>query len=120
MPEDKPIPVTYQTIGQLERGGIGYAIDTAIREVLNDCTARPALTAKRTLTITVSFTPEANSLDQGRPGLNGVGLQAQVKVALPARKGGTETLAVVTGVGVNGQPETQAVFIQPPLFPGSN
>lgn len=120
MNDDKPISINHKTIGQLERGGIGHAIDTAIREVMSDCAARPALTAKRTLTITVSFTPEANSLDQGRPGLNGVGLQAQVKVALPARKGGTETLGVTSGVGVTGQTETQAFFTQPPLFPGSN
>lgn len=120
MPEDKPIAITHQTIGQLERGGIGYAIDATIREVLKDCAARPSLSAKRTLTITVSFTPQANSLDEGRPGLNAVDIQAGVKCTLPARKGGTETLGVTSGVGVSGQNETQAFFTQPPLFPGSN
>ncbi|GGB69086.1 hypothetical protein [Deinococcus soli (ex Cha et al. 2016)] len=120
MSEDKPPVMTHHNIGQLERGGIGYTIDTALAEAMADCRSRPSLTAKRTVVLKLTFSPQDNSLDEGRPGLSAVDVQAEVKVSLPARKGGVETLAVRSGVGASGKVETQAVFIQPPLFPGSN
>ena len=118
---DKAPAVNNKTIGELERGGIGYAIDTAIAEAMSDCASRPALEAARTVTITVKFKPKANSLDQGRPGLGTVGISAAVKLTTPARAGGEEYLDVVSGVSADGQPITEAVFTQPPLFrAGSN
>lgn len=120
MPEKAPA-LDHTTIGELEAGGIGFAIDTAIAEAMSDCARRPNLESARTLTITLKFKPKTSTLDEGRPGLNSVGVQAAVKLSTPARAGGEEFLNVANGVNVNGEPVTEATFSQLPLLrAGSN
>lgn len=119
---DKAPGLKHNTIGELEGGGIGYAIDRSIAEVLADCGNRPALNKARTVTITVKLTPTANnSLDAGTGGMTGVAIEASVKHALPPRAGGVEILGVRAGVDTNGEALTEAVFTQVPLLRvGSN
>ena len=73
---DKAPALTNTTIGELEQGGIGYAIDKALEEAMQDCARRPGLEAARTVTITVKLKPKSNNLDEGQPGLKNVGVQA--------------------------------------------
>lgn len=118
---DKAPALTHTTIGELEQGGIGYAIDKALEEAMQDCARRPGLEAARTVTITVKLKPKSNNLDEGQPGLKNVGVQASVKLATPARAGGEEFLNVHTGVDAAGEPVVQATFAQVPLLrAGSN
>ncbi|MVN88332.1 hypothetical protein GO986_16425 [Deinococcus sp. HMF7620] len=118
---DKAPALNHKTLGELEVGGIGYAIDMAIAEAMADCARRPTLDSARTVTIVVKFRPKANSLDQGRPGLNNVGVQAAVKLTKPAQSGNEEFLNVHSGVSTTGEPITEATFSQLPLLrPGSN
>lgn len=119
---DDQVFLTHESIGELEQGGIGYAIDTALREALQDCARRPGLETARTVTITVKFKPKSNNLDEGQPGLKNVGVQASVKVATPPRAGGEEFLNVATAADpTTGEVVTQASFAQVPLLrAGSN
>lgn len=119
--QEKAPSLKHDTIGELEAGAIGYAIDTALNEAMQDCARRPGLETARTVTITVKFKPKSNNLDEGAPGLKTVGVQAQVKVATPPRAGGEEFLNVKAGVDGAGQPLTEATFAQVPLLRvGSN
>lgn len=117
-----PAPaLTHQTLGDLEGGGIGHAIDKSLAEALADCARRPNLDTARTVTLTIKLTPKASTMDEGRPGLNNVGVQAAVKVSTPARAGGTEYLNVRATVDGAGEPVTEATFAQVPLLrAGSN
>lgn len=119
---DKAPALTNTTLGELEQGGIGYAIDKALEEALQDCARRPGLEAARTVTITVKLKPKSNNLDEGKPGLKNVGVQASVKLATPARAGGEEFLNVTTEPdATTGEVITQATFAQVPLLrAGSN
>lgn len=118
---DKAPALTNTTIGELEGGGIGYAIDKALEEALQDCARRPGLEAARTVTVTVKIKPKSNNLDEGQPGLKNVGIQASVKLTTPARAGGEEFLNVATEVNAAGEVVTQATFAQVPLLrAGSN
>lgn len=119
--EEKAPALTHATIGELEAGGIGYAIDKALEEAMHDCARRPGLETARTVTITIKLKPRANNLDEGQPGLKNVGVQASVKLATPARAGGEEFLNVATSANAAGEVVTQATFAQVPLLrAGSN
>lgn len=122
MNEEKVPALTHETIGELEAGGIGYAIDKALEEALQDCARRPSLENARTVTITLKFKPKANNLDEGQPGLKNVGVQASVKLATPPRSGGEEYLNVSTAAdSTTGEVVTRATFSQVPLLrAGSN
>lgn len=118
---DPATPLNHKTIGELEAGGIGYAIDKALQEVMSDCARRPGLESARSVTITVKFKPKANTLDEGRPGLANVGIQASVKTSVPPRAGSEEFLNVRAGVDGAGEPLTEATFAMTPLLrAGSN
>lgn len=119
---EKAPALTHLTIGELEQGGIGYAIDKSLEEALADCARRPGLEQWRTVTITVKVKPKANTLDEGQPGLKNVGVQASVKLATPARAGDEEFLNVATEANpTTGEVVTQATFAQVPLLrAGSN
>ena len=121
MNDDTAPKLTHATLGELQGGGIGYAIDKAIEEAMQDCARRPGLDAARTVTVTVKLKPKSSDLDEGQPGLKNVGIQASVKLATPARAGGEEFLNVSTSVNAAGEPVTQATFAQVPLLrAGSN
>lgn len=113
---EKAPALKHDTIGELEAGGIGYAIDTAIHEAMSDCARRPGLETARTVTIVLKFKPKASSLDEGGRGLTSVGVQAGVKIATPPRAGGEEFLNVASGVDAAGEPVTEATFAQVPLL----
>lgn len=118
---DKPLTLTHLTLGDLEQGGIGYAIDKALEEAMQDCARRPGLETARTVTVTLKLKPKSSNLDEGQPGLKNVGIQASVKLTTPARAGGEEFLNVATSVNAAGEPITQATFAQIPLLrAGSN
>lgn len=118
---EKAPALNHQTIGELEAGAIGYAIDKAIAEAMADCARRPSLETARTITVTLKVKPKASGLDEGRPGLTSVGVQAAVKVSTPPRAGGEEFLNVASGVDAAGEPLTEATFAMTPLLrAGSN
>ncbi|OLV20179.1 hypothetical protein [Deinococcus marmoris] len=118
---EKAPPLTHDTIGELEAGGIGYAINAAIEEMMADCSRRPGLEKARTVTITLKFKPRASTLDQGRAGLNSVGVLADVKTSSPPRASSGEFLNVAESIGADGKPVIQATFAQMPLLrAGSN
>lgn len=111
----------HTSIGELQGGGIGYAIDQAIAEAITDCQRRPGLTKARKVTIQIDLTPQSSSLDTTGPGLKAVGIKAGVKTSMPPRAGEEEFLAVGTGVDINGEAEPKARFTQAPLLrAGSN
>lgn len=119
---DKAPALTHQSIGELEQGAIGHAINKLLAELMADCRNRPGLEKARTLTITVKVTPKSNdSLDLGGGGLAGVAVSASAKHSVPPQSGGVEILSVRDGANLNGEPITEAVFtMQPLLRPGSN
>lgn len=120
MPEES-LTLTHANIGELEAGGIGYAIDRALEEALADCARRPTLKKDRMVTIVIKVSPIADSLDQGPAGLKTVGIQAAVKLSTPPRAGNGEFLNVATGINAAGEVVTQASFVQVPLLrAGSN
>ncbi|UQN10417.1 hypothetical protein [Deinococcus sp. QL22] len=121
MSESLDLNLTHASLGELQGGGIGYAIDQALGDAMRDCHARPALAKPRKVTITVTLTPTSTGMDMGTPVINGVGAKADVKIALPSRAGNEEFLGVSMGVGLDGTPEPKAVFTQVPLLrAGSN
>ena len=86
--------LTHQTIGELQGGGIGHAIDQALGEAMRDCTNRPGLGTARKVIIELAFKPGSSGLDDTSIGLSTVGLKAQVKTNFPSRAGVEEFLGV--------------------------
>ncbi|MCD0160110.1 hypothetical protein IHN63_02190 [Deinococcus sp. 6YEL10] len=118
---DKALGLNHQTIGELEGGGMAYAIDKALGELMIDCQRRPGLSKPRKLTLTVTITPNANTLDDGGQGLKGVEVKADVKTAFPSRASSGEYLNVTQSADVNGEPQVEATFAVTPLLrAGSN
>ena len=107
--------LNHETIGDLQGGGIGYAIDQALRDALRDCEGRPGLNKVRDVTITVSLVPAASGLQDGH-GLSTVGVKAKVKVSMPPRAGEVDFLTVERDVTPEGEPEIIANFAQEPLL----
>ena len=108
--------LTHETFGELQQGAIGYAFDTAVREVMADCERRPGLKKPRTVTLKITFTPAANTLDMGQDKLDTIGIVAGVATSTPGRSGGVEYLNVSQGADANGEPEVSAVFAQDTLL----
>ncbi|CAM4161396.1 hypothetical protein [Deinococcus marmoris] len=110
--------LTHDTIGNLQAGAIGYAIDRAIGEAMHDCERRPGLDKPRTVTIKLTLKPaQVKGLDNAASDtLNTIGIAAQVAVSTPARSAGAEFLNVSPGVNEDGEPEIHAVFAQEGLF----
>ncbi|MBZ9753213.1 hypothetical protein K7W42_20460 [Deinococcus sp. HMF7604] len=119
---EPPVTLTHISLGELELGGIGYAIDSLLAEAMDDCVHRPGVIKARTVVIKVAITPQPSSLDQGgRPGLSNVDVKVAMNVSKPAQASSGEVLMVRPGVNANGEPITEAVFPMTPLLrPGSN
>jgi hypothetical protein len=86
--------LNHETIGELQGGGIGHAIDQAIGEALRDCTNRPGLGNARKVVIELAFKPGSSGLEDSGLGLSTIGLLAQVKTNFPSRAGVEEFLGV--------------------------
>lgn len=112
--------LTNKTIGDLQGGAIGYAIDLAVREAMRDCEGRPGLKTTRKVTIQVEFTPASGGLQEGAASLGSVGVKAKVQFNPPPRAGDTDYLIVNSGADANGEPEVSAHFTQIPLLSGGN
>jgi hypothetical protein len=107
-----------KTIGDLQGGGIGYAIDQAIGEAMRDCENRPGMNKARLVTVQIALTPAGGALQDGANSLGTVGVKAQVKVAVPNRVGDTDFLSVASGANTDGEVEVTAHFVQLPLLNG--
>jgi hypothetical protein len=112
--------LTNKTIGDLQGGAIGYAIDQAIREAMRDCEGRPGLKTVRKVVINVEFLPASGGLQEGASTLGSVGIKAKVGFNPPPRVGDTDYLIVESGADTHGEPEVSAHFSQIPLLPGGN
>lgn len=86
----------HQNIGELQGGGIGFAINQAFAEAMRDCTNRPSLTKKRKVIIEIEFEPGSSALDDAGMGLGTVGITARTKTNFPPRAGAVEYLSVKT------------------------
>ena len=112
--------LTNKTIGDLQGGAIGYAIDQALREAMRDCEGRPGLKTVRKVVINVELLPASGGLQDGAALLGTVGIKAKVGFNPPPRVGDTDYLIVQSGVDANGEPEVSAHFSQVPLLSGGN
>ncbi|ULH17399.1 hypothetical protein MF271_18945 (plasmid) [Deinococcus sp. KNUC1210] len=112
--------ITHKNIGDLDGGGIGYAIDQAIAEAMRDCTGRPGLDKDRKVIIQLSFKPGSAALQDNETGLNTIGIIATVKPVLPPRSGGENFLQVRVEHNANGDKVVRAAFPQAPLLSGGN
>lgn len=110
--------LTNKTIGDLQGGAIGYAIDQGMREAMRDCEARPGLKTARKVTIQLEYTPASGALQEGAASLGSVGVKAQIKTTFPNRVGDTDYLVVESGADAHGEPEVSAHFAQVPLLNG--
>lgn len=80
---DKPV-LSHKTLGDINAGYFGAAVDAELRRIINDCDAKPGLDKPRRLTIVVDVTPLARpSTDEGAYGLVVTGA---VSSKLPAFK----------------------------------
>lgn len=114
----KATKLNHAMIGSLQSGGIGYAIDAAIREVMADCDRRPGLKKARTVTVKLTFTPAASALAEGPAALGTVGVKAGVTTSMPGRAGDEEYLNVAHDNTEDGEVEIIATFAQDSLFSG--
>lgn len=112
----KATKLNHKMIGALQGGGIGFAIDAAIREVLADCDRRPGLIKPRTVTIKLTLTPAGGALQEGGSGLGTVGVKAAVATTVPGRSGEQEFLNVGHDNTEDGEVEIVATFAQDTLF----
>jgi hypothetical protein len=110
----------HTTIGSLSAGGVGHAINTAIKEALRDCENRPALNKARTVNIQIEFTPAGDSLQDGAVQLGAVSVCAKVKTTTPIRAGNTDLLSAQSGADAHGEPVVTAHFTQLPMFGAEN
>lgn len=108
--------LNHETIGELQGGGIGYAIDQALNEAMRDCENRPGLTKARTVTVTVELAPASGALQDGANNLTTVDIKAKVKVAVPVRAGGSDFLTVSRDADAEGEVQIIANFAQEPLL----
>jgi hypothetical protein len=83
-------PLTLETLGKLNDGAYGAAINRAFDAALRDCEDRPGLVKDRTITITVKVQP----LDLGGKDLTRVKYSPAVNVTVPAQAAYPEILEV--------------------------
>lgn len=109
--------LTHDTIGHLQAGAFGPAIDDAINKCMTDCEHRPGLKKARTLVIQLTFTPTpAQGMEGAAASLSTVGILAFCQPKLPPQSTSGEFLHVSPGVTDDGEPEVAAVFAQEGLF----
>ena len=119
MSKDKAL--NWQTLGNLERGGIGRAIDKALADLVSDCERRPALDKKRTVTIELTLTPVQDVMEDGKAKPPLIKTQAAVRVSTPGSVGNGEILQITHAVNDDGEAVSMPAFPYNDLFPaGSN
>lgn len=83
-------PLTLETLGQINDGAYGRAINRALDAALRDCDDRPGLAKDRTVTITVKIQP----LDLGGKDLTRAKYIPSVDLKVPAQTAYPEILEV--------------------------
>ena len=57
--------LSLKTLGEHRSGAYGMQVDELIRQAIADCDARPNLSDKRTITLTIELVPEASDIGMG-------------------------------------------------------
>ena len=114
--------LTAETLGELNDGLIGAAINDAIAACLRDCEDRPLMEAARSVSFDLTFAP----IPDVDGGLMGVRIAASVKSPrIPAMKVPAQTFRTEVRRGAAGEVVgVEALFVDPwqeklPLEPGA-
>jgi hypothetical protein len=83
-------PLTLETLGRLNDGSFGKAVDRALQSVLIDCEDRPGLAKDRTITIKIKVQP----LETGNKDLARAKYLPSVEISVPAQSAYPEILEV--------------------------
>lgn len=113
--------LNWKTVGELERGAIGRALDSALADLTQDCISRPGLDKKRTVTLTITLSPVQDTMEDGKAKPPLIKTQAAIKRTVPGAVGNGEILQLTQTVNDDGEPVTLPSFPYNDLFPaGSN
>lgn len=117
MSDDHRKQLNSGTIGQLDRGHVGLAIDNALKNMHADIVARPGDKAKRSVTIKIIGTPV---LDESTAVLDTVSLKVEIAQGIPKRTNSKPYVLLPMGDGTfQFSPTAPQDPRQLPMFDGS-
>jgi len=117
MSKDHRLQLNASTLGDLDRGHVGLAINHAIKQMVADIIARAGDKSKRSVTIKITGTPV---LDEGSAVLDTVALHVEVTQGIPKRRNSKPYQALPMGDGtLQFSPTAPQDPRQLPMFDGS-
>lgn len=103
------------TLGRLQGGAFGPAVDAELEKALADCDSRPGLDKARRVTITLEIRP-AGSATEGNGALNTLEIRAAARAVLPPQVTRHEYLDFAVAAKPGGGDEPRAIFAQGTLY----